>query len=139
MGASESTQIGAPTLLAVDPLGKRESELRQAQRLLRAPGMLRFPLRQSGAAFALTFLLSTGAAPAVPLYRAPGKTAHHVELRGILAFIWQTLASLWEKEGGSLDPSGKPQTVQPSDEGGSLDPNGGPGEAGSSLDPSGGR
>jgi hypothetical protein len=42
---------------------------------------------------------------------------------------------LWEKEGSSLDPSGK----QRPDEGSSLDPDGLLNDAGGSLDPNGAR
>jgi hypothetical protein len=47
--------------------------------------------------------------------------------------LWSFVKTIWEANGGSLDPDGQPR---PS-EGGSLDPDGSTADEGSDLDPSG--
>lgn len=47
---------------------------------------------------------------------------------GVVSKLWSLLSNFWEKEGSSLDPSGKPVAYPAhgsiADEGSSLDPNG---------------
>ncbi len=84
-------------------------------------------IRCLAAALALA-LLSAGAAQAWPLPSRP-------ESPGVLEIVWQWLAghapgltAIWEKEGGSMDPNGRPIhdfAPQPTtDAGGEMDPNG---------------
>jgi len=47
--------------------------------------------------------------------------------------LWSFVKTLWEEEGGSLDPDGQPRP----NNGGSLDPNGSTADTGSDLDPDG--
>lgn len=51
----------------------------------------------------------------------------------LLHGFWSLLRSVWEEEGGSLDPDGQPRP----NEGSSLDPSGSTGDEGSDLDPDG--
>jgi hypothetical protein len=51
--------------------------------------------------------------------------------------LWNNLVRLWEKEGSSLDPNGKPQLNPAPNAGSSLDPDRALSDNGSSLDPNG--
>ena len=51
----------------------------------------------------------------------------------LLSTLWSFVTSVWEEEGGSLDPSGLPRPG----EGSSLDPSGNSADEGSDLDPNG--
>ncbi|MFY9826987.1 MAG: hypothetical protein WAM82_36885 [Thermoanaerobaculia bacterium] len=98
--------------------------------------MTRSTLRRTAAAFLFLLLSLTAlAAPARPIARP---TTSVVKSQSIFSFFWNQMIRLWEKEGGSLDPNGKPQTTSPQpNAGGSLDPDGLLPDNGSSLDPNG--
>jgi hypothetical protein len=52
------------------------------------------------------------------------------ERGGVFQALWRGLTSLFEKEGGSIDPSGQPRpgtSNSGTDNGGSIDPSGTPG------------
>ncbi len=67
--------------------------------------------------------------------RRPESRDEEVILRGrlLLPALWGFLRIVWDKTGGSLDPSGQPRPNEGSD----LDPSGSTADAGSDLDPSG--
>lgn len=108
-------------------------------------------LRRTFATLALTSLLTTGGAAALP-----GSDRVDPGSRGAAApFSWLDgwlgrlqpalpgLASVWEGAGSGMDPNGVPSTSPSGDEGSGMDPNGGTtglspgGDAGSSMDPNG--
>lgn len=100
--------------------------------------MTRSTLRRTVASFLFLLLSLTALAAATPVQPIAGPMAGLVKSQPILAFLWNQMIRLWEKEGSSLDPDGKPQTTSPrTNEGGSLDPSGFLLDGGSSLDPSG--
>lgn len=99
--------------------------------------MNRSALRRTSASFLFLLLSLTALAAAVPARSVAGLRVRSSRGQSIVSFVWNALNWLWAKEGGSLDPSGKPQPGVTPNAGGSLDPDGILGEAGSSLDPSG--
>lgn len=82
----------------------------------------------------LVILVSTPlATAAVPVQERAQDRAEcrALPLEAMLISLWSTLAHFWEKEGSSVDPSGKPEGSSQStpqgimgDEGSSLDPDG---------------
>lgn len=97
--------------------------------------MTRSAMRCTVASFLFLLLSLTALASAAPARPAAGPTTGFVKSQPILTFLWNQMIRLWEKEGGSLDPDGKPQATPNS--GGSLDPSGFLPDNGSSLDPDG--
>ncbi|HET9227756.1 MAG TPA: hypothetical protein VFR31_13870 [Thermoanaerobaculia bacterium] len=51
----------------------------------------------------------------------------------LLSTLWSFMTSVWEEEGGSLDPNGQPRP----NSGSSLDPNGSSADEGGFIDPDG--
>ena len=99
--------------------------------------MTRSALRRTSASFLFLLLSLTTLAAAAPARSAAGPKARPSTGQTVVSFVWSTLIRLWQKEGGSLDPNGKPLTNPVTPEGGSLDPSGVLSDNGSSLDPSG--
>ncbi|MFY9826988.1 MAG: hypothetical protein WAM82_36890 [Thermoanaerobaculia bacterium] len=100
--------------------------------------MSRSTLRRTITSFLVLLLSLTALAAAAPARPVAGPAAQVVKSPSILSFLWNRLIHLWEKEGSSLDPSGKPQATNTRrDEGSSLDPDGLLNDAGGSLDPDG--
>jgi len=95
--------------------------------------MTRSALRRTVASFLFLLLSLTALGTAAPARPTAGPAAGFVKSQTILSFLWHQMIRLCEKEGSSLDPSGK----QRPDEGGSLDPDGLLNDAGGSLDPDG--
>lgn len=87
-----------------------------------------FRLRRAGLAAVVLLLLSSPSLPAAGFF-------DHSQ-PGFLARVWDGLLHLWDKEGGGLDPDGRPAAA---DAGSGLDPSGLPtsSDAGPGLDPSG--
>ena len=85
-------------------------------------------LRRAGLAAAVLLLLGSPSLPAAGLFDCSQP--------GFLARVWDGLLHLWDKEGGGLDPNGRPATA---DAGSGLDPDGltTSSDAGSGLDPNG--
>jgi hypothetical protein len=57
------------------------------------------------------------------------------QVEDFASLLWDGIARVWEKEGGSIDPSGKPTPGQGSGTGTSTTGSGG--ESGGSIDPNG--
>jgi hypothetical protein len=97
--------------------------------------MTRSALRRTVASFLFLLLSLAALAAAAPDRSTTAPTVGLVKSQPIFSFLWHQMIRLWEKAGGSLDPSGQPQTSPNS--GSSLDPNGFLPDNGSSLDPDG--
>ena len=99
--------------------------------------MTRSAVRRTVASFLFLLLSLTALANAAPAWSATGPKARPSKSQSIVSFLWNHLIGLWEKEGGSLDPDGKPQTSPRPNAGSSLDPSGALSDNGGSLDPDG--
>ncbi|HEX3554467.1 MAG TPA: hypothetical protein VIA62_14685 [Thermoanaerobaculia bacterium] len=99
--------------------------------------MTRSAVRRTVASFLFLLLSLAALAAAAPTRSAPGPKARPSQRQTIVSSLWNNLVRLWEKEGGSLDPDGKPLTNPRPNEGSSLDPSGALSDNGGSLDPNG--
>jgi hypothetical protein len=100
--------------------------------------MTRSALRRTAVSFLFLLLSLTALASAAPVRPTARPMAGIAKSQSVFSFFWNWMINLWEKEGSSLDPSGKPLATSPRpNEGGSLDPDGFLPDAGSSLDPNG--
>ncbi len=99
--------------------------------------MTRSALRRTVVSFLFPLLSLAALATAAPTWSATGPKARPSKSQSIVSFIWNHLIGLWEKEGGSLDPDGKPLTNPTPNSGSSLDPSGALSDSGGSLDPNG--
>jgi len=99
--------------------------------------MTRSAVRRTVASFLFLLFSLTALAAAAPLRSVTGLKARPTKNQSVVTFLWNTLVHVWENEGSSLDPSGKPQPNPTPNAGGSLDPSGALSDNGGSLDPSG--
>ncbi|HEX3554468.1 MAG TPA: hypothetical protein VIA62_14690 [Thermoanaerobaculia bacterium] len=99
--------------------------------------MTRSAVRRTVASFLFLLLSLSALATAAPPRSAPGPKARLSQRQTIVSSLWNNLVRLWEKEGSSLDPNGKPQLNPAPNAGSSLDPDRALSDNGSSLDPNG--
>jgi hypothetical protein len=100
--------------------------------------MTRSALHCTAVSFLFLLLSLPALASAAPVQPTARLRAGFATSQSSFSFFWSQMIRLWEKEGGSLDPDGKPLATSPRpNEGGSLDPSGFLPDNGGSLDPNG--